>query len=307
MKTLKQIREEYNSKYMTQEVPEEFMLEDKSFKSSAPTVPATKDMPSLLIFRRVSFRLYPNKQVVALYYSKLVDKYLSIPFGPTGNLNLSEAVVLDEKQLDEILPLVGGALAAGAEMLAGAGARAALSGGARAALGAARSGISKLGRSSVGRFAKSMAKSAARQAFKSALTPKKDDGNKADDSTPAERPSGELLRDKPTAKTHSSWENSPSARPIDQVRQREMVRKDAQSSKTVAENKIIDIRKMVNEGIETKDLLINGRSITLNTSMAKRILEVYDSVNTKNKKIVEGMLNEDLESFKKLLNFSIRN
>jgi hypothetical protein len=297
MKTLKQIREEYNSKYMTQELPEEFMLEDKSFKSSAPTVPATKDMPSLLIFRRVSFRLYPNKQVVALYYSKLVDKYLSIPFGPTGNLNLSEAVVLDEEQLDEILP----ALVAGAEMLAGAGARAALSGGARAALGAARSGVSKLGR---------FAKSAAKQALKSALTSKKDDDNKSSDdskSSPAERPSGELLRDKPTAKTHSSWENSPSARPIDQVRQREMVRKDAQASKTVAENKIVDIRKMVNEGIETKDLLINGRSITLNTSMAKRILEVYDSVNTKNKKIVEGMLNEDLESFKKLLNFSIRN
>lgn len=299
MKTLKQIREEYNSKYMTQELPEEFMLEDKSFKSSAPTVPATKDMPSLLIFRRVSFRLYPNKQVVALYYSKLVDKYLSIPFGPTGNLNLSEAVVLDEEQLDEILP----ALVAGAEMLAGAGARAALSGGARAALGAARSGISKLGRTSVGRFAKSVAK----KALKSALSSKGDDKSDTPSSTAAERPSGELLRDKPTIKTHSSWENAPSARPIDQVRQREMVRKDAQASKSVAENKIVDIRKMVNEGIETKDLLINGRSITLNTSMAKRILEVYDSVNTKNKKIVEGMLNEDLESFKKLLNFSIRN
>jgi hypothetical protein len=296
MKTLKQIREEYNSKYMTQELPEEFMLEDKSFKSSAPTVPSTKDMPSLLIFRRVSFRLYPNKQVVALYYSKLVDKYLSIPFGPTGNLNLSEAVVLDEEQLDEFLP----ALVSGAEMLAGAGARAALSGGARAALGAARSGISKLGRSSVGRFAKSVAK----RAFKSALSSK--GGDKSDtSSSPAERPSGELLRDKPTIKTHSSWENAPSARPIDQVRQREMIRKDAQASKTVAENKIADIRNMINEGIETKDLYINGRSITLNNSMAKRILEVYDSVNTKNKKIVEGMLNEDLESFKKLLNFSI--
>jgi hypothetical protein len=303
MKTLKQIREEYNSKYMTQELPEEFMLEDKSFKSSAPTVPATKDMPSLLIFRRVSFRLYPNKQVVALYYSKLVDKYLSIPFGPTGNLNLSEAVVLDEKQLDEILPLVGGALAAGAEMLAGAGARAALSGGARAALGAARSGISKLGRTTAGRFLKRAAKSA----IKSALTPK-DDGKKQASDEPTEKPpSGGLIRNEPTVKTHSSWENAPSSRPIDQARQRELMRKDAQASKTVAENKISDIRKMVNEGVDTKDLFINGRSITLNTSMAKRILEVYDSVNTKNKKIVEGMLNEDLESFKKLLNFSIRN
>ena len=72
------------------------------------------------------------------------------------------------------------------------------------------------------------------------------------------------------------------------------------------ENKMSDIRKMVREGIETKDLTINGRSVTLNTSMAKRILEVYDSVNTKNKKLVEGMLNEDMESFKKLLNFSIK-
>jgi hypothetical protein len=298
MKTLKQIREEYNSKYMPQELPEEFMLEDKSFKSSAPTVPATKDMPALLIFRRVSFRLYPNKQVVALYYSKLVDKYLSIPFGPTGNLNLSEAVVLDEEQLDEILPALIGA----GELLAGAGARAALTGGARAALGAARAGVSKLGRTTAGRFLKRVAKSA----IKSALSPK-DDGKQQSSSTPDDKPSGGLIRNEPTVKTHSSWENAPSSRTIDQVRQREMIRKDAQASKTVSENKITDIRKMVNEGIETKDLFINGRSITLNTSMAKRILEVYDSVNTKNKKIVEGMLNEDLESFKKLLNFSIRN
>lgn len=299
MKTLKQIREEYNSKYMTQELPEEFMLEDKSFKSSAPTVPSTKDMPSLLIFRRVSFRLYPNKQVVALYYSKLVDKYLSIPFGPTGNLNLSEAVVLDEEQLDEILPAI---LAGGAEMLAGAGARAALTGGARAALGAARSGISKLGRSAPGRFIRR----AARSAIKAALTPKQA-SDEPDDSKKVEKPSSGLIRNEPTVKTHSSWENAPTSRPIDRARQREMMRKDAQASKDVAENKIVDIRKMVNEGIETKDLFINGRSITLNNSMAKRILEVYDSVNTKNKKIVEGMLNEDLESFKKLINFSIRN
>ena len=72
------------------------------------------------------------------------------------------------------------------------------------------------------------------------------------------------------------------------------------------ENKIVDIRNMISEGTDNMDLEINGRTITLNTSMAKRILEVYDSVNTKNKKIVESMLNEDLESFKKLLNFSIK-
>jgi hypothetical protein len=74
----------------------------------------------------------------------------------------------------------------------------------------------------------------------------------------------------------------------------------------VKENKISDIRDMISEGTDNMNLQINGRTVTLNTSMAKRILEVYDSVNTKNKKIVESMLNEDLESFKKLLNFSIK-
>ena len=93
MKTLKQIREEHEDRFVSQveSLPEELMLEDKSVK----IVPSFKEMPSLLIFRRISFRMYPNKQVVALYYSKLVDKYLSIPFGPTGNLNLSEAIVAD--------------------------------------------------------------------------------------------------------------------------------------------------------------------------------------------------------------------
>ena len=63
---------------------------------------------------------------------------------------------------------------------------------------------------------------------------------------------------------------------------------------------------MIAEGNSIHEMNINGKSIHINTSMAKRILEVYDSVNTKNKKIVESMLNEDLESFKKLLNFSIK-
>ena len=74
----------------------------------------------------------------------------------------------------------------------------------------------------------------------------------------------------------------------------------------IKENKISDIRGMVESDGTLHEMNINGKTVTLNTSMAKRILEVYDSVNTKNKKIVESMLNEDLESFKKLLNFSIK-
>ena len=94
MKTLKQIKEEYNEKYLESfDAPEMVSLEE-----SKQTIPSTSNMPQVLVFRRTSYRLYPNKQVVALYYSKMLDKYLSIPFGPGGNLNLSEAVILDEQE-----------------------------------------------------------------------------------------------------------------------------------------------------------------------------------------------------------------
>jgi hypothetical protein len=72
------------------------------------------------------------------------------------------------------------------------------------------------------------------------------------------------------------------------------------------ENKISEIQNMINEGVDNMNLSINGRTVTLNNSMAKKIIRVYESVNNKNKKIVENMLNEDLDSFKKLLNFSIK-
>lgn len=259
MKTLKQIREEYDVHYTSQvdNLPDEMMLEEKGL---VKTVPSSRDMPSLLIFRRISYRLYPNKQVVALYYSKLLNKYLSIPFGPDGNLNLSESVVHDE--LDEgIMDAIGGAVSGYA------------SGGLKGALKGGMKGLFK--------------------------------GGKDDDKEEKEKKSGINLSDpgsktpaeKGEAKHYSSWEKAPKSDPVYQSRLRQA---------SLKENKISDIRKMVNEGIESQDLCINGRQVTLNTSMAKRILEVYDSVNTKNKKIVESMLNEDLESFKKLLNFSIK-
>ena len=116
MKTLKQIREDYNAKFFDGDMPDELMFESSIESPRAkggslmPTksIPSAKEMPVMLLFRRVSYRIYPNKQVVALYYSSMIDKYLSIPFGPGGNVNLSEATILDEDQLEE---WVGPALA----------------------------------------------------------------------------------------------------------------------------------------------------------------------------------------------------
>lgn len=380
MKSLKQIREEYNNKFTSQvdNLPEEMMLDEAKVTHA---IPAFKQMPSLLLFRRVTYKMYPNNQVVALYYSKMVDKYLSVPFGPTGNLNLSEAQFVEGKVLDAIKGGVKGAVrgaGAGAMLgtvghLPGIAAGTAIGGAVGAYKGAKKAlqkeendfktrlnelrmqrdeGVvgdtiekgrkylqSKVKDSKVfkaaqdighklpgyenvkaakekfskgdymgaaGETAKSLGKAAATGlgvagAVGLGALVSKVAGGGGDDSpkvTATGRTSGEKVRDVSGPKTYSSWEKAPSSDPITRKRQQ---------IASLKENRISDLKQMIKEGIDHKEIKINGRTVTLNTSMAKRILEVYDSVNTKNKKIVEGMLNEDLESFKKLLNFSIRN
>jgi hypothetical protein len=432
MKTLKQLREEHESKYVPQTVSsEQIVLESKSKSLMRPDTPSVSQMPSLLLFRRITYRLYPNKQVVALYYSKMVDKYLSIPFGPTGNLNLSESKIYDtleeleegakweaikggtkgglqgaakgffkgaaigaepgaaigavvggvkgaykgakrglekdreqnikesfkdklaqlreQKQEDDdpygvktAISLVPGAAAyqkytegdyAGAAKSAGldlamAGVGKAIAAGTKFAKPFIKKGLSKFKKTpksseEVARDASSMAKSsapkpastaanaaknatklglagaagAAAGAIKDALT-----GKTGEVAAQSKSASTELKYDRPRVKAASTWKKVD-----DPVTASRLKTADLKTLSTTKENRISDIKNMISENIEYKDIEINGRLITLNTTMAKRILEVYDSVNTKNKKIVEGMLNEDLESFKKLLNFSIRN
>ena len=117
MKTLKQIREEYDTK-------DHSVLNEASGKSN-PVKAGFPNMPSMLLFKRVTYRIYPNNQLVALYYSRMIDKYLTIPFSKEGVLQMSEAIVHDsEEQLNELL---GPALAVGGEMIAGAGPRSSFS------------------------------------------------------------------------------------------------------------------------------------------------------------------------------------
>ena len=422
MKTLKLIREEYDANFLDQVdyLPDELVLDEAKgspIVKKLQSIPTPSQMPIVLVFRRITYRTYPDKQVVALYYSKLVDKYLSIPFGPTGNLNLSEAQVVEGKMLDAIKGAVkGGIKGAGAGAMLGTvghapgmatgaaiggvvgaykGAKKALQkeeeldedwqsanrkdktdGLSQAAVNAYRrenpgsklktavteknpsgkrasrrkSFCSRMGgmkkrltsaktaRDPDSRINKALRRWNCEEEFRSRLNTMREErideiaplvstainwaakkalggaldlikggsgGNEKDiaGATTAKK-SGELLRGKPGAKTSSAWKKGPQSNPIDVAREKTALAKQAGAIK---ENKIIDIRTMIKEGIESLELPINGRQVTLNTSMAKRILEVYDSVNTKNKKIVEGMLNEDLESFKKLLNFSIRN
>jgi len=370
MKTLKQIREEYKNSYTSQVevLPEELVLEKN-------VIPSLREMPNILIFKRVSFRSFAKGQVVALYYSKIMDKYLSVPIGPSNSVNLGEACWKDYEQVgmkkkngkkvpncvpvkedgpgnpsyttrptyehfkdnleklrnedwkdtadtaadvlvpyysagkkaikgdwkgaakdaatDTALMAVGGPLtrtAAKGLKLVGKGAKRLFKGGSKAALAAG-------------------AGAAATKVASSVVDTVKDakDRTEKNVSGDVSKPQQKV---KAAAKHYSSWEKRPKSSPVssEKTRQAELsyMQKVGHSPVGIKENSISDIRTMIKEGIDSIDLDINGRQVTLNTSMAKRILEVYDSVNIKNKKIVENMLNEDLESFKKLLNFSIK-
>lgn len=357
MKTLKQIREEYNAKSLDrlESAPDELMLEGRESGrkiSRASPIPSSKEMPVMLIFRRMQYKVFPNNQVVALYYSNMVNKYLSIPFGKDGNLNLSEAVISDtidegigsalDTAADYVVPYYSAGKKALKGDLSGAAKDAAVDtalmavGGPVAKLGgAALRGAAKIGSKIASRVgtkavprtmdralftggakvaASTGAKTAARTAAKSAIRSVAKGAVDALTSGGEKTPTGTTLgQNRPTpsgVKGKTSWEKARpryNATTQSKLAQADIAQSKKASQKQVDENKISDIRAMIESGKSLHEMNINGIFITLNNSMAKRILEVYDSVNTKNKKIVESMLNEDLESFKKLLNFSIRN
>ena len=76
---------------------------------------------------------------------------------------------------------------------------------------------------------------------------------------------------------------------------------------TVKESNNLDIMKqMVEHNISSHIIHINETSITINNRVAKKVVNVYESLNRQNKKKIEKMLNEDALSFKKAINFAIK-
>lgn len=421
MKTLKQLREEYDNSMP--QIPEEILLEAKDKSLMGPIIPSPKEMPVMLLFRRISYRVFPNKQVVALYYSKMIDKYFSVPFGPTGNVNVNEARMIDEdwqkvnrrdktdglsqaavnayrrenpgsklktavteknptgkrasrrksfcsrmggmkkrltsaktardpnsrinkalrrwnceesfrqKLYEKRMQREGVAdyLDAGAEAIVpyysagkklykgdykGAATDAAVDT-ALLATGAVAGKVAgaglRLAGKGLGKIASKFRKTpkvAPKPKATSPKTPKKSGGGAGADIARAAADAAVDMAKGAAKEPSRTYEpdifkppepKTPGAKITSSLKP-----KMPRDSKSVNENKISDIRSMVESEDKLHEMTINGRTVTLNNSMAKRILEVYDSVNTKNKKIVEGMLNEDLESFKKLLNFSIK-
>lgn len=449
MKTIKQIKEEYDSNFLSQVfLPEEIMLEGKERESLSrqSQVPSSREMPAMLVFRRIQYRIFPNRQVVALYYSKMINKYLSIPYGPDGNVNLSEAVIVEDDMLEDwkevnrkdrtsgmsqkavnayrrenpgsklqtavteknptgkrasrrksfcsrmggmkkrltsaktardpdsrinkalrrwnceesfverlqairegaygakdaaldaasFIPgpvgtaagaasayrsykrgdYVGAALDAASTIpglgYAAKGAKVAhaASAASKAAKGAKELDVVAKGMSTggkavakgtkLGSVGSKLAKGA-KVGAKLAGKGLKALGALTDGPDISGKPLGQNKSATANIRKGSTNIKATDTTPVTatKLRQHEL-------KKPVTENKVSDLRNMLEHGQTLYEMQINGRTIQLNNTMAKRIVEVYDSVNVKNKKVVESMLNEDLESFKKLLNFSIK-
>lgn len=71
-------------------------------------------------------------------------------------------------------------------------------------------------------------------------------------------------------------------------------------------NNLNILKQMVEHNISSHVIHINETPITINNRVAKKVVNVYESLNRQNKKKVEKMLNEDATSFKKIINFAVR-
>lgn len=72
------------------------------------------------------------------------------------------------------------------------------------------------------------------------------------------------------------------------------------------ENVIQTMKKMVSEDITEMQLNIGESPVTINNTIAQKIISVHESLNGNNKKQMEKMLSESVESFKKIVNFAVR-
>lgn len=65
--------------------------------------------------------------------------------------------------------------------------------------------------------------------------------------------------------------------------------------------------RILSENKDTEDnLLFEDTSIYVNNRIAKKIMNLHESLNKKNKRKIEAMINEDVTSLKKIINFAVR-
>lgn len=71
-------------------------------------------------------------------------------------------------------------------------------------------------------------------------------------------------------------------------------------------NNLSTIKKIVENNVSDYTLQIDEETISINKSVAKKIVKLHESLNRTNQKKLEKMLNEDIVSFRKVINFALK-
>ena len=105
--------------------------------------------------------------------------------------------------------------------------------------------------------------------------------------------------------TSSSFVNRASS--TNAIEKRRQTANDQLTKSQTNESSVLDtIKSIVENDISEQTVRFNENEITINNTVAKKLLNVYESVNKSNKKKMEQMLNESATSFNKVLTFAVR-
>jgi len=74
----------------------------------------------------------------------------------------------------------------------------------------------------------------------------------------------------------------------------------------VAEDVLKTLKTMVENKIESQDIIVGKDEVPVTETMARRIINLSENVNKKNKAHLQKLLNENSESFYKVLEFAVR-
>lgn len=90
-----------------EEIKKESVIESDSIVEAKENV---EDPPFVLVLKRKAIRLYPNKTKVALYYNQKINKYFSVPYGPSIDTVVQteefENEIIEEAVMDQLHKIV---------------------------------------------------------------------------------------------------------------------------------------------------------------------------------------------------------
>lgn len=210
------------------------------------------------------------------------------------------------QQVDEVFPLIGAAVATAARVAAPhiiRGAAGLARSGLSALRGAAKSGKKGLLRGMV------KARKAARGAAGLAGALSGAGGGGGSESSSSSSSGGANHKFTAKLNTSSSSALRADSKAAQNTRRQTVSDKaNSQMAKSQAnESSVLDtIKSIVENNIPEKTIQFNENEITINNTVAKKLLNVYESVNKTNKKKMEQMLNENATSFNKVLTFAVR-